>query len=203
MKIRQLSAEDARVSPRPGEVGVAREWIVWPPRKSGDETSHFDVRISTVELAAAGPLASLAGYDRMLVVTEGEGLILSHAEEAPRANVRRLESYSFRGDWPAEIELNRGVVTVFNVTTRRGQAEAHVETLRLGTRQVMEALDAPAALVHCTRGALTARITGEDEPFELPQGACLWMHELRGGEEIELQGTSTDCEAVLVRLRMA
>ena len=203
MKIRQLSAEDARVSPRPGEVGVAREWIVWPPRRADDVSNDFDVRISTVELAAAGPLATLEGYDRMLVVTEGEGLILSHAAEAPRANVRRLESYSFQGDWPSEIELNRGVVTVFNVTTRRGQAEAHVETLRLGTRQVMEALDAPAALVHCIRGTLTARITGEDAPFDLPKGECLWLHELRGGEEVELHGTSTDCEALMVRLRMA
>ena len=202
MRIRHLSPEDARLSPRPGEVGVAHEWIVWPPQHIEDPTNDFDVRVSTVELAAPGPLASLDGYDRMLSVIEGEGLILSHSDEAPRASVRRLESYPFQGEWPTEIELTRGVVTGFNVTTRRGQAEAHVEILRLGTRRVMEALDVPAALVYGIRGTLAARITGEEEPFELQECECLWMHELGGGEEIELQGSSTDCEALLVRLRM-
>ncbi len=206
MKILHLTPEDTRILPRPGELGIAREWVVWPPKGSAapeGEGAAFDVRISSVELAAPGPLATLPGYDRMLIVTEGEGLILSHGEEAPRANVRRLESYNFQGDWPTEAELSRGVVTVFNVTTRRRQAEARVETLRLGTRQVMESLESPAALAHCIRGSFTARLTGEDEPFEIQGGESLWLHELAGAEDIELEGTTTDCEALLVRVQLA
>lgn len=196
METRHLNAEDARLSPRPGEVGVAREWVVWSRSNSDD----FDARLSSVELAAPGPLTRLEEYDRTLIVTDGEGLIFDHGDAAPRVNVRRLESYSFPGEWPCHIELHRGVVTVLNVTTRRTRAEARIEALRLGTRRVMESLEGSAALLHVLRGTLRARVANEEEPFVIAGGEALWLEET-DSEEIEIQGESTDCEALLVRLR--
>ena len=198
MEIAHLTSENARLLPRPGEVGIAREWIVWPAPREPE--SPFNLRISTVELAAPGPLTRVEGYDRLFAVTEGEGLLLSHGDAAPRASVRRLEVYAFPGDWPTEAELHRGVVTVLNVTTRRGGAKARVEALRLGTRRVLEASEAPAVFLYAVRGSLVARITDEDDPVTLAAGESLWLSALEGSEEIELQGDEESCEALIVRV---
>lgn len=198
MNTRLLTPEDTRVLARPGEVGVAREWVVWP----SNSTDAFDVRISSVELAAPGPFKTLAGFDRLLTVTSGEGLVLAHGDAAPRARIRRLEAYPFPGEWPTTAELSKGVVTLFNVTTRRPQAEAQVETMRLGTRQVWEALDSPAAMIHCIGGSLAVRIADEDEDFRLESGESLWMQNIEGSRELEFEGRSTDCEVLMVGIRL-
>ena len=45
---------------------------------------------------------------------------------------------------------------------------------------------------------MEARVTGEEEPFELAAGDSLWLRGLRGGEELSLEGRSLDCSALLV-----
>lgn len=204
VKLRPLSLNDAKVLPRPGQVGVAREWVVWPePLASREISDTFDVRISTLELAAPGPLSSLNGYDRLLTVIDGEGLSLSHGDAAPRSVVRRFDVVSFAAEWDTQVELSRGVVTVLNVTTRRGKATARIESLRLGERQVLESLEADAAWVSCTAGDLTVRVTDQEEPYDLHSDDSLWMYDLEGFEELELTGNSPVAQAVLVALRFA
>jgi environmental stress-induced protein Ves len=202
MNAELLTPDDTRILARPGEVGIAHEWVVWPKSRTGDSDDTFDVRISSVELAAPGPFATLPGHDRLLIVTSGEGLILTHGDAAPRASMRRLEAYPFPAEWPTSAELAGGVVTVFNVTTRRDQAEATFETLRLGTRQVWEALDSPAALVHCIHGSLNARVSDEEDSFSLEAGECLWLQDLQGTEALEFEGRTTDCEVLLIGIRL-
>jgi len=68
---------------------------------------------------------------------------------------------------------------------------------------VREALRSGQAFVHVPAGALTARVTGEEEPFELAAGDSLWLRGLRGGEELELAGRARDAEALLVTLAEA
>jgi environmental stress-induced protein Ves len=148
----------------------------------------------------AGPFSAFPGVERILVVTEGAGLVLSHGKHAPRARLRRLEPYRFAGDWPTIAELPGGPITDFNVMLRAGRARADVQGLALGLRRSRDSLAAGHAFVHLLVGRCRARVTGEEEPFDLGAGSSLWVRGLRGGEELDLEGRASGCELLVVAL---
>jgi len=148
-----------------------------------------------------GPFSSFPGFERVLVILSGTGLLLAHGELAPRARLRALEPYRFPGEWPTTAELAGGPLDDFNVLLRRGAWEADVQVLRLGQRSAREALASEQAFTHVVRGAARARITGEEEPFDLAAGDSLWVRGIAASDELELAGESGDAVALLVRLQ--
>lgn len=194
-----LTAQDARVVPWKNGRGVTRELAVWP-QDATFEALDFDWRISQAGVDAPGPFSTFEDFERVLVVTAGDGLELEHDGAAPRAFVRRFEPYRFDGAWPTSARLARGPVRDFNVLLRRGVARAQVEVLRLGARTAVEACAGDHTFVHALEGALVVRVPDEDEPFALASGESLWIHLPRAGDEIELQGTA-GCVAIVVQVR--
>src|SRR6185503_21054008 len=186
LEVVHLRAADARVVPWKNGRGVTRELALWPAGASF-ERGDFDWRLSAAPVDEAGPFSALPGFERILVVTEGAGLVLSHGAHAPRARLRRLEPYRFAGGWPTTAELTHGPITDFNVMVREGRARAQVEGLALGKRRARESLTAGHTFVHVLEGPCVARATGEEEPFELGPGDSLWLRGLRGGGELDLQ----------------
>jgi environmental stress-induced protein Ves len=193
-----LTAADAREVPWRNGRGVTRELARWPPASDGER--EFDWRISAAPVDEPGPFSLFPGVERVLVVTAGAGLVLAHGEAAPRARVRRLEAYRFDGAWETTAELPHGPISDLNVMVRRGRARASVEAFALGERRLRETLPAGHAFVHVLAGRCTARVTGEEEPFELRPLDGLWARGLRGGEELELAGRQAGTELVLVVL---
>jgi uncharacterized protein len=202
LEVDHLASADARLVPWKNGRGVTRELALWP-RGASLERLDFEWRISAAPVDEPGPFSRVPGVERILVVTEGAGFELAHGEHAPRARVRRLQPYRFAGEWPTVAALPHGPVTDFNVMFAPERVRASVEALTLGTRRVREALRSGQAFVHVPAGALTARVTGEEEPFELGAGDSLWLRGLRGGEELELAGRARDAEALLVTLSEA
>lgn len=190
----RLTPSDAREVPWKNGRGVTRELAVWPAH------GELDWRISAAPVDEPGPFSSFPELERILVVTSGAGLVLAHGDAAPRAFVRRLEPYRFDGAWETTAELPHGPVRDLNVMVRRGRVRADVEALALGARRLREALPAGHAFVHVLSGRCSARVTGEESPFELGPLESLWARALRGGEELELAGVGRDAEVVLVRL---
>ncbi len=199
VEIRRLALADARQSRWKNGRGTTRELALWPDGASF-ERGDFDARISVAGVDESGAFSKFAGFERLLVLTGGEGLVISHGELAPRARLRNFEPYRFSGEWPTSAELVRGAVADFNVFLRRDRARAEVECLQLGVRRVRETLSCGDALCFVVRGAFTARVTGEEEPFELASGDSLRLAELRGVEELELTGRADDATALLVQL---
>lgn len=197
-----LRSADARLVPWKNGRGVTRELALWP-RGASLERLDFDWRISAAPVEEPGPFSRVPGVERILVVTEGAGFELAHGPHAPRARLRRLQPYRFAGEWTTEAALPHGPVTDFNVMFVPARVQASVEALTLGARRVREALRAGQAFVHVVAGTLTARATGEEQPFELGPGDSLWLRGLRGGEELELAGRARDAEALLVTLAEA
>jgi environmental stress-induced protein Ves len=76
---------------------------------SGD----YDWRASFAEVRASGPFSEFAGYDRALVVWEGEGLRLNDVV------LRPLEPFLFHGEDKISAELMEGSVRDFGVIFRR------------------------------------------------------------------------------------
>lgn len=198
-EVLHLTPADARNVPWRNGRGTTAELASWP-RGASFERGEFDWRVSKARIADDGPFSRFPEHDRVLVVLDGKGVDLEHPGEAPRARLRPLEPYCFRGDWRTEARLVAGPVSDFNVLVRRGAWEASVEVVALGTRRALEALSGGHAFVHVARGKVRARVVGEEEPKDLAPGDSLWVAEARSGEEIELCGRSPDCTFLLVRV---
>jgi hypothetical protein len=199
LEVVHLRPSDARVLPWKNGRGVTRELALWPAGASF-ERGDFDWRLSSAPVNEAGPFSVFPGVERILVVTEGAGLVLAHGTHAPRARLRRLEPYAFSGDWSTTAELSGGAITDFNVMWRPERARVTVEALALGGRRARESLAAGHAFVHLLAGGCSARITGEEEPFELAVQESLWLRGLRGGEELDLAGRAAGSELLIVGL---
>ncbi len=194
-----LRPEDAPSIPWKNGRGVTRELALWPAQASF-ERGDYDWRISAARVEEAGPFSSFPGCERLLVVTEGAGLVLVHGERTHRARVRRLEPYRFSGEWTTTAELVGGAVSDFNVIYRPERCRPELAALSLGRRRTREPLGAGHAFAHVLAGAVAARLTGEEEPFELGPLDSLWARGLAGGEELELAGNARECAVLLVRI---
>ena len=198
-EVLHLAPDDARRVPWKNGRGVTEELALFPEHASF-ERGDFSWRISKAAVDADGAFSSFPGFERILVVTRGAGLVLTHGDEASRARLRALEPYRFSGDWSTEGALVRGPVSDFNVIFRRDVVEAEVEVLRLGRRRALETADAAHVFAHALVGGVTARVTGEEEPFELDEGDSLWIRKARTTEEFELAGSVEGCVVLLVRV---
>lgn len=199
LEIIHLQPEDARDVPWKNGGGRTREFALWPEDASFEE-GDFAWRLSSASVNEAGPFSALPGIERILVVTVGAGLELSHGDLAPRARLRRLEPYRFAGDWPTTAALPDGPIADFNVMLDPERARASVEALLLGRRRSRLALAEGHAFVHVLAGRCDVRVTGEEEAFELDAGDSLWLRELRGGEELDCAGGTDACELLIVEL---
>ncbi len=173
------------------------------PEGASFERADFDWRISTARIEESGPFSEFAGFDRIIVITEGEGVLLEHGTNALRARLRRLEPYRFSGDWPTRCELLRCAVADFNVLVRRGKFSAEVMAVALGPRQLRESVGAAQTLVHAIGDSLSVRVSGEEAPFDLALGDSLLLNGLSFHDELELTGKSASCTSIVVRVARA
>ncbi len=170
------------------------------PEGASFERGDFHWRVSRAAVDANGPFSSFEGFERVLVLLDGAGLWLDHGTRAPRARLRVGEPYRFSGAWPTTAELVGGPVRDFNVVYRPEHASAEVEVLRLGRRRARVAAESATVLLHVPEGALTARVTGEEQSFEVPTGATLLARSLAPGDELDLVGSADGTRALLVRI---
>jgi environmental stress-induced protein Ves len=197
-----LPRESVRRMPWKNGRGVSAELALWPEH-GALERLDFDWRISASSIDEAGGFSAFPGFDRILVVTHGDGLVLTHGEHAARVRLRRCEPYLFAGDWRTEAVLANGRVEDLNVVFRRDACRAEVEVWRLGQRRTRGPIAAAHAFVHVISGSVGVRITGEDERLELGARASAWIREPRATDEIDVQGLDAKTEALLVRIGAA
>jgi len=198
-----MTEDDARRVPWRNGRGTTLELCVWPEHASF-ERGDFDLRLSKAAVDEPGPFSAFAGFDRILVVTSGAGLVLTHVDvDSRRVHVRPLEPHRFSGDASTTAELVGGKVADFNVLTRRGVFVADVEVVRLGERRARATLANAHTLVHALTGEAIARIGGEEEPFELETGDTLWTVDTGLDEEMEIAGRSRDSVILVVRVEHA
>lgn len=198
IEVVHLGLDDVPATPWRNGGGTTRELWLWPEH-ARFESLDFELRIARARVAGDGPFSDFAGFERHLVVLSGEGLELTHGEPPVRARLRPLEPYRFDGGEPASARLVRGPIEDLNVLVRHGAAEVELEVLRLGARRARVPLARGQAFAHLAAGRAQARVTGEEEPFELEPGDSLWIEGLAGGEELDLQGAAPGAVAVVVR----
>jgi environmental stress-induced protein Ves len=144
--VRHLTPRDYRPMPWRNGQGVTTE-IARGPEGDGP----FDWRISAAPVVEPGAFSTFPGVDRILVVIEGTGLSLAHAESGLRVDLRPLRPYAFSGDATTTCTLPAGPVRDLGVMVRRDRFQARVLVLR-PTRPRARVVRAPLSLVYCVRG---------------------------------------------------
>lgn len=137
MTLTLLSAADYAVTPWKNGGGVTREVAVAGKSGAGGPLGDFLWRISLADVAADGPFSAFEGYDRVITLVRGAGMVLTIDGVEHRVDTA-FEPLAFSGGSRTDCALIGGPIVDFNVMTRSGAARAEVTILDLS------ALQAPA-----------------------------------------------------------
>jgi environmental stress-induced protein Ves len=119
-------------------------------------------RFGRTRIGQHGPFSDLSGYERLLAVIEGDGLLL-HVHGGDTLDVRRpFTPVRFDGAWPIESELTHGPVGVLNLMADRTRFSIDMTFLEPG-----KATTARAGNV-LVLGLSAARLSIGDRTVDLP-----------------------------------
>ncbi len=122
MNVQLLRAADRTPQPWRNGGGVTTEMACEP---AGADFESFGWRVSTAEVAAAGPFSRFASVDRRLSVLDGR-LSLSFDDAAAVMLTPHDDAFAFAGDVSCHGTPLDGPVRDLNVMVRRGQWRARV-----------------------------------------------------------------------------
>ncbi|MFF0990798.1 HutD/Ves family protein [Kocuria nitroreducens] len=114
-----LRFADLRPEPWRNGGGITREIA-----GSGSRTGNFAWRLSLADVEQPGPFSRFPGTDRILTVTEGEGMLLTM--DGHEHAVQRGRPFHFSGDVAATATLPAGAIRALNVIARRDAVRADV-----------------------------------------------------------------------------
>lgn len=172
--IRFLSPADYRRTPWKNGGGVtidiADEYLPGAPAGGWDAMVW---RFGRTRIVEPGPFSDLSGFDRLLAVIDGSGLVL-HPEGAPPLDVQQpFRPVRFPGDWRIVSELTAGPVGVMNLLADRRMAKIDLRFLRAAERCAAPGgiviAHAAAGEVACTIGGAPHRLADDHAVrFEAP-----------------------------------
>ncbi|MGE0007372.1 MAG: HutD family protein [Parvibaculaceae bacterium] len=157
-----LRREDYKVMPWKNGGGVTTEIWVSPPG-SGLAGAPFDWRVSIADVASDGPFSKFAGYDRHIMLLEGQGMRLE-TEENGVIDLVPCRPAAFSGDWAVTGRLSGGPVRDFNLMVARHKGRGSLTCRRL-TAPLPLSGDGSVRLIHAIEGelALGGHIVGQGE----------------------------------------
>ncbi len=124
MKKTLITREQFKIMPWKNGAGTTAEIDIQPAGSDFRETT-FDWRISSAHIADENSFSKFPGYDRILTVLSGEGLILNSQELGP------FEVYEFQGEDQVDCSLIENPVEDLNVIFRRDKYECSMQILNV------------------------------------------------------------------------
>lgn len=89
--------------------------------------NNFDWRLSIASVVENGPFSDFSGYERNLILLEGQGIKLIHDDQVDILD-KPLSVSSFNGSSKTVGNLIDGPITDFNLMTKQGKYQVEVET---------------------------------------------------------------------------
>jgi environmental stress-induced protein Ves len=166
--MRILRQEDYKVMPWKNGGGITTEiWV--SPEGSGLASAPFDWRVSIADVAIDGPFSKFAGYDRHIMLLDGEGMRLE-TEESGNIELSPCRPVAFSGDWTVTGKLIAGPVRDFNLMVARRFGRGSLACQRL-TAPLPLIGDSAMHLIHAIDGelALGGHIVGQGETVILAE----------------------------------
>jgi len=96
-------------------------------------STEFAWRLSMADVVSDGRFSDFSGYDRTLVLLQGEGITLNHGDGQCDRLLEPLQAARFDGKVETEASLHAGPIKDFNVMARREFCSASVNTLHHAT----------------------------------------------------------------------
>ena len=120
------------------------------------ESTEFAWRLSMADVVDDGCFSDFSGYDRTLLLLQGEGITLNHANGQCDRLVQPLQAAHFDGEARTEASLHAGPIKDFNVMTRRGFCSASVQSLHNATDAEIP-IDGDILLVYAVDGPISIK----------------------------------------------
>jgi environmental stress-induced protein Ves len=163
MNIRHLTAKDYQRMPWKNGQGSTTQ-LISAPAVDG----NFHWRLSIAEVGQSGPFSDFSGYDRIITLIEGKGMVLTFNGSMKRRIDQAFAPLPFDGGWQTDCQLIDGPLRDFNLMVQRHWGYAVMSILRPGNGEKCEIGEAPVTLLHVFQGA--ARLDLGTSQLELSAG---------------------------------
>ena len=176
MNIKVIDKTMFRQMPWANGGGVTTELFVQKDESSG----RILWRLSMAGVDTDGPFSHFAGYDRILVLLEGQGLRLRHKDGTEHALSSLYDLASFPGDAETHALLAGGPVKDFNVIADRFMFRPAVTVLQAGDNNRVS-ISASVLAVFAVDNDLVI-VDSDTGSHHLPKGDLLLVHGPREGD---------------------
>jgi uncharacterized protein len=98
------------------------------------QSNQFAWRLSMADVVSDGQFSDFSGYDRTLLLLQGQGMTLDHSSGNCDKLVKRLQAAHFRGDEETHATLHDGPIKDFNIMSQRDYCSTTVYALKSADR---------------------------------------------------------------------
>ncbi|MBT6203226.1 MAG: HutD family protein [Alphaproteobacteria bacterium] len=137
--------------------------------------SGFLWRLSIASVDRTGPFSDFSGYDRVIMLLEGDGMILDFGGHGRAVMSQPFVPQHFDGGWTTHATLLGGPLTDFNVITAQGSTVAEVHVLKAAAEGTNLSQTTSATFFHVLAGSWD--MTGYSLDGTLNEGDCLQVDE--------------------------
>ena len=120
------------------------------------ESTDFAWRLSIADVVSDGRFSDFSGYDRTLLLLQGEGITLNHGNGQCDRLVDPLQAARFDGAAETGARLHAGPIKDFNVMAKRDYCLAKVDSL-IGTVDAEIPIDGDILLVYAVDDAISIK----------------------------------------------
>jgi hypothetical protein len=147
MKFQHLTTAHYERMPWKNGQGSTTQLISDPAPDGG-----FNWRLSIAEVGQSGPFSDFTGYDRIITLIDGNGMVLTFNGSMERRIDQRFEPLPFNGNWQTECRLIDGPLRDFNLMVARHWGHGSMTILRPQAGEKCEIGEYPVTLLHVFSG---------------------------------------------------
>jgi environmental stress-induced protein Ves len=144
----------------------------------GGNLDDFTWRLSMASVVEDGVFSDFSGYQRNLILIEGNGINLQHDHRQIDKLSNLLEVANFDGGCSTVGNLHAGAITDFNIITHKEKCSVVVETFI--EQQTLEVKSADVCFIYSLSGAF--QLTSYQNQQVIKAGHLLKLNPLKAGE---------------------
>jgi hypothetical protein len=147
MQFRQLRPANYQQMPWKNGQGSTTQLLADPTTDGS-----FNWRLSIAEVGQSGPFSDFSGYDRIITLISGKGMVLTFNGTMERRIDQVFEPLPFDGGWQTDCKLIDGPLRDFNLMIARKWGHGWLTILRPRSGEKCEIGEAPIILLHVFEG---------------------------------------------------
>jgi len=185
--------------------GTTTEIFIFPENSSVQDDSYL-WRVSSAAIASSCSFSQFLGFDRTVLLLEGESMALNHdCVDRPQV-VQRMVPYRFKGEWQTTCEIADRAVQDFNLIVRRGKVVADLQVLQVAQVQTEISLQSFQALIFCVSGKLEISCGGSQKKLDhyesllIEQDSLPNVESMSSSEVLSIRSLGDRAEVILIQV---